>query len=926
MVAVDQMADDDVKDISIELLEKEEACLLVMRALTPTMILTLTSSLEEACLIAMEQWAAAMAQALHAAQDRQEVAFAFVSLAATMRPMQDGPDMDKVVRAVQSHGAKAYASLATWEANAAEADALRAAAEVQTVLFKLAVEESFTEAAFRCEENEFRVKKELRISRLQAVLCAKQDWAEAKRLLAANVKEKAKVAEVGTRIASLAEKELVLAMMAEIESMTAEAAAACALAEKKVVMALVFAEGIGLESLASYIQGQQALQQHPTGPGFSPLVIAMRLWRQFMGRKLRAEIARLLVAWREGMREELEEEDIQSQSAYRSKVDAMLLSRLSAMLCGEGAREAILAWRLQASTGTVREEMLELASIEVQEAVADVALGFGSDMKKAACQRVGRVLGSFLISATQSCLNTWRLGYTREQVEVEVDWKVAQAALGVQRTMVKRALTRIFLGQEDSSQRLVIHAWRANTQAEQESEVGNTIAELESASDQVKAGMAQQQQAMRDKVLRSARASLAGLRFGELGLRFNFWRNNASVGLAPVFIDIPVTATATTAAGSSDPPSPTVGTKSKLFGAIRRKVGKPASGTSDGDGGMATKASMSPAAGAAALAAMAPDEQATALAGMLPNDRAMAFAVMLPEQRTAALAGMSSKERQATLAAEARSRLLMEGSLPVDMAQVEACKRVGRVLQTMGYAEDVKKQAIRVMLWSMNAAAAAAATETTAAAAPTQATAGEGQVDSIEDAIGPVNAAGSGEGGKGDDVAVSTAATAADRSAADEEFYSTHEQDTSDATWVDSGGRVRLNPKFAAKVKRLFELCDADGSGQIDLEEFVMVCTGYEPQLSQDGLEKTFNECGAGDGIMDADEFSMWVASIFKGLSEEADLPLISYFFHTCFHLSCVFLPCFHPLPSVCRNLLLGLRQFVLSIVIAVFVSLEIVP
>ena len=39
MVAVDQMPDDEVKDVSIELLEKEEACL-----------------------IAMEQWTAAMAQ------------------------------------------------------------------------------------------------------------------------------------------------------------------------------------------------------------------------------------------------------------------------------------------------------------------------------------------------------------------------------------------------------------------------------------------------------------------------------------------------------------------------------------------------------------------------------------------------------------------------------------------------------------------------------------------------------------------------------------------------------------------------------------------------------------------------------------------------------------------------------------------------
>jgi len=47
------------------------------------------------------------------------------------------------------------------------------------------------------------------------------------------------------------------------------------------------------------------------------------------------------------------------------------------------------------------------------------------------------------------------------------------------------------------------------------------------------------------------------------------------------------------------------------------------------------------------------------------------------------------------------------------------------------------------------------------------------------------------------------------------------------------------------------------------------ICTGYEPQLSQDGLERTFKDCGAEDGVMDSDEFSMWVASIFTGLSTE---------------------------------------------------------
>ena len=37
----------------------------------------------------------------------------------------------------------------------------------------------------------------------------------------------------------------------------------------------------------------------------------------------------------------------------------------------------------------------------------------------------------------------------------------------------------------------------------------------------------------------------------------------------------------------------------------------------------------------------------------------------------------------------------------------------------------------------------------------------------------------------------------------------------------------------------------------------------------QDGLKETFYECGAGDGVMDADEFSMWVASVFVGLTEQ---------------------------------------------------------
>jgi hypothetical protein len=109
----------------------------------------------------------------------------------------------------------------------------------------------------------------LRVSRLQAVLSAKQDWAEAKRMLALTMKQKAEVAEVGTGVVASVERELVGAMMSEIESMASEALAAAALAEKKVVLALVFAEGMAMEQLASVSEGRCVQCSFP-GPRRGP--------------------------------------------------------------------------------------------------------------------------------------------------------------------------------------------------------------------------------------------------------------------------------------------------------------------------------------------------------------------------------------------------------------------------------------------------------------------------------------------------------------------------------------------------------------------------------------------------------------------------------------------------------------------------------
>jgi len=94
-----------------------------------------------------------------------------------------------------------------------------------------------------------------------------------------------------------------------------------------------------------------------------------------------------------------------------------------------------------------------------------------------------------------------------------------------------------------------------------------------------------------------------------------------------------------------------------------------------------------------------------------------------------------------------------------------------------------------------------------------------------------------------------------------------------DTTWTDSSGRKQLNPKYNALSRQLFNLCDADDSGQLDLQEFVMICMVYEPTLSADGLEIAFAEaCGINVGEehdMDLSDFNQWVSSTFFGLGEQ---------------------------------------------------------
>lgn len=94
-----------------------------------------------------------------------------------------------------------------------------------------------------------------------------------------------------------------------------------------------------------------------------------------------------------------------------------------------------------------------------------------------------------------------------------------------------------------------------------------------------------------------------------------------------------------------------------------------------------------------------------------------------------------------------------------------------------------------------------------------------------------------------------------------------------DTTWIDSSGRKQLNPKYNALARQLFNLCDSDNSGQLDLQEFIMICMVYEPTLSADGLEIAFAEaCGVNVGVdhdMDVSEFNQWLASTFYGLGEQ---------------------------------------------------------
>jgi len=114
------------------------------------------------------------------------------------------------VQAVNSHGAQSTSSLASWEATAADADAMRAAAEVEAVVLKLRVEE---DADIHPEDVS---NAESRVSKLQALLSAKQDWAESKRLMALSVKQKADIAEVSANSNSKVERQVIGAMLHEV--------------------------------------------------------------------------------------------------------------------------------------------------------------------------------------------------------------------------------------------------------------------------------------------------------------------------------------------------------------------------------------------------------------------------------------------------------------------------------------------------------------------------------------------------------------------------------------------------------------------------------------------------------------------------------------------------------------------------------------
>eukprot|EP00658_Telonema_sp_P-2_P029906 TRINITY_DN22678_c0_g1_i1.p2 TRINITY_DN22678_c0_g1~~TRINITY_DN22678_c0_g1_i1.p2 ORF type:complete len:129 (-),score=33.07 TRINITY_DN22678_c0_g1_i1:157-543(-) len=78
-----------------------------------------------------------------------------------------------------------------------------------------------------------------------------------------------------------------------------------------------------------------------------------------------------------------------------------------------------------------------------------------------------------------------------------------------------------------------------------------------------------------------------------------------------------------------------------------------------------------------------------------------------------------------------------------------------------------------------------------------------------------------------------------------------------------------LASRFEAMTRALFNLCDVDQSGWIEIDEFVEVCLEYTPDVVEEQIKATFQIVGADDQVIDFDEFGRWVAMMFADCSED---------------------------------------------------------
>ena len=70
-------------------------------------------------------------------------------------------------------------------------------------------------------------------------------------------------------------------------------------------------------------------------------------------------------------------------------------------------------------------------------------------------------------------------------------------------------------------------------------------------------------------------------------------------------------------------------------------------------------------------------------------------------------------------------------------------------------------------------------------------------------------------------------------------------------------------------VRRLFECYDEDGSGYIDVNEFHAILLNMDPEITFDGVQHMFKECGVKDGLMDCSKLYVWAMKIFGDASDE---------------------------------------------------------